>query len=347
MQLLNGNFSWKILYLLLLGLPCIQCHMLHYMHLKKFITAVAFARALGKRPTVLPIPIPIPIPIAQNEVIKLPMGGNGAKTTVIDGSKGSSQADTIAQLLGGIPNYASSLPGFASNNKFSFAQLPSNNKLSFAQFPSSNNPSVINLSQLQASDSNLVNSLATALSNGGQTKVLILNGGQNPKGSFSTSPSVIRIPVSNMNSHGHNLGGINLNGHNHGGMGPERQNLGGINPHGLNLGGFNQNGLNLGGFNQYGQNMGGLTGGIDQGMNGLSYSDLGLGSSLTNVAQLQQNERQPTQHGRNMHVGIGNTDNSGNSKLCVNCHRQQNQRSRSGQANFQNAPLSVKFTYRP
>ncbi|KFM70132.1 hypothetical protein X975_04247, partial [Stegodyphus mimosarum] len=72
MYMLSLKRQWKTILLILINLSCIQTDMFHYYKLKKFLTAVAFARALSKRPTILPIPIPIPIPMGgQNEIVKI------------------------------------------------------------------------------------------------------------------------------------------------------------------------------------------------------------------------------------------------------------------------------------
>lgn len=62
----------NVLLLLSTLLVVVRGDMFYHYKLKKILTAVAIARALGKRPTILPIPIPIPIPIAQNEVVRIP-----------------------------------------------------------------------------------------------------------------------------------------------------------------------------------------------------------------------------------------------------------------------------------
>lgn len=272
------------------------------------------------------------------------MGGNTAKTTILDGSRGSSQADAIAQLLGGGSTFA------GSDNKFGYA-LPSTNNhpsvINLSQLlgggptyagstnqfgnafsSSSNQPRVINLSQLQGVDSNIINTLASALGNGGQTKIVILGNGQNPGGSMSANPPVIRLnslPGSGVMSQSNLMG---------------------------------SGGLNFGGINDFG----GLNG-------GMNFGDLGLGSSSSSVFQLPQNaysdksrKNISTGHHRGHNVRGGNghsPQNGGNGHSPQNGgsgHSLQNggnskQPMNNGQRpmrdNYRNAPLNIKFTYRP
>ncbi|XP_055942587.1 uncharacterized protein LOC129972468 [Argiope bruennichi] len=179
MRLLIWIPRWIITLLLLTNIH-VDSHMLHYLHLKKFLTAVAFARALGKRPTILPIPVPIPIPIAQNEVIRIPIAGGG-KTMVLDGNKGDNKG--ISQILGsGAPPI-----DFTGSSSYGYAM------------PGISIPNVINLSSMKASDSNVV-SLASGLggSTNGESPRIIVLGGQSSGNALNSlvsgsAPSVIRL----------------------------------------------------------------------------------------------------------------------------------------------------------
>ncbi|GBM16636.1 hypothetical protein AVEN_88970-1 [Araneus ventricosus] len=181
MRLLPSIRRWAVTMLLLTNIQ-VGSHMLHYLHLKKFLTAVAFARALGKRPTILPIPVPIPIPIAQNEVIKIPIGGGG-KTMILDGNKGESKGVGISQILG------SGSPGIDYTGSSAYGY----------SVPGISTPGLINLSSMKASDSNVVN-LASALGAGtgdGSPRIIIL-GGQGSGNALNSlvaggGPSVIRL----------------------------------------------------------------------------------------------------------------------------------------------------------
>lgn len=255
------------------------------------------------------------------------MGGNTAKTTILDGSKGSSQADAIAQLLGGGSTYGGS-------NQFNYAlpstnSLPSvinlsqllggvgstyagSNKFSYGLPSTNSHPSIINLSQLKGSDSNIINTLASALGNGGQTRVLILGGGQNnPVANHPSVTHLNSVPGSGVMSQSNLMGSG-----------------------GLNFGGLNDLGLN----------------------GGISFGDLGLGSSSSNVFQLPQNAYSDksrgnirlTHRGHSVRGGNGHSaKNVGNSKTCEHCRQPMNNGQRPARDNFRNAPLSVKFTYRP
>ncbi|CAL1297162.1 unnamed protein product [Larinioides sclopetarius] len=181
MRLLPLVARWVVVLLLLTNVH-VGSHMLHYLHLKKFLTAVAFARALGKRPTILPIPVPIPIPIAQNEVIKIPIGGGG-KTMILDGNKGGIKGTGISQILG------SGSPGidYTGSSDYGYS------------VPGISTPGVINLSSMKGSDSNVIN-LASALGSGtgdGSPRIIIL-GGQGSGSNLNSlmagaGPSVIRL----------------------------------------------------------------------------------------------------------------------------------------------------------
>ncbi|GFU45760.1 uncharacterized protein NPIL_184571 [Nephila pilipes] len=215
--------------------------MLHYLHLKKFLTAVAFARALGKRPTVLPIPVPIPIPIAQNEVIKIPVQGGG-KTMILDGNRGSNKGVSLSQLLG-------------STSQISTGSTPYGYSV-----PGISTPNVINLSSMKGSDSSIINlaSLLGSNSNGAAPRIVVL-GGQNADNVLSSlgangeNPSIIRLG---------DLGSSNMQ------LSAKGMNFG-IN--GLNLG---SNGINLGILGQNGNNFGTL------GHNGINFADLDGSFSL-------------------------------------------------------------------
>ncbi|GFR11375.1 uncharacterized protein TNCT_628811 [Trichonephila clavata] len=210
--------------------------MLHYLHLKKFLTAVAFARALGKRPTVLPIPVPIPIPIAQNEVIKIPVQGSG-KTMILDGNRGSNKGISLSQLLGSTPQVSTGSTSYG--------------------YPVQgiSTPNVVNLSSMKGSDSNVINlaSLLGSSSNGAAPKIVVL-GGQNTDNVLSSlganggRPTILR--VGDLESSNMQLGvkdmGIGINGLH-------------LGSNGIN-GMLGQNGINFGTLGQSGVNFGDLDG---------------------------------------------------------------------------------------
>ncbi|GIY91645.1 uncharacterized protein CEXT_441771 [Caerostris extrusa] len=214
MRISNWKTAWAVVLLLLTNLYHIESHMLHYLHLKKFLTAVAFARALGKRPTILPIPVPIPIPIAQNEVIKIPVGGGGGKTMILDGNKGSNKGISMPHILGA----GSQMSGMSFTGSSNYGY----------PMPGISSPNVINLSSMKGSDSNIINlsSLLGSNSNNGPPRIIIL-GGQNSGtdlGSMigaGSNPSIIKMNDfgSNMQfgTNGLGINGLGLNGINLGG----------------------------------------------------------------------------------------------------------------------------------
>lgn len=132
---------WELtLLVIIVYLSCAQADIFHYYKLKKFLTAVAFARALGRRPTILPVPIPIPIPIHQNEVIKVP-SQTGKAIVALAG--GGHQKQSIGHVISG-SNILSSLgKGFTGSSSFGYA-LPGVNRV---------NDNIINLSSLSGLNS--------------------------------------------------------------------------------------------------------------------------------------------------------------------------------------------------
>ncbi|XP_035217024.1 uncharacterized protein LOC118190429 [Stegodyphus dumicola] len=225
MYILSLKRQWKTILLILFNLSCIQSDMFHYYKLKKFLTAVAFARALSKRPTILPIPIPIPIPMGgQNEVVKIPtqpsktviaVSGSGRKKYPVGISSvisGGSFLSSLGKDYSGSSSYGYSLGGVSNEN-------------------------VINLSSLNGLDSNNVirlapgnigsaasNNIIRLLSGGGKSpnlgnNVVVLDGHNfgNVLGSnniFDGGSSVIQLPsgdfgASNLQfaSNGLNFGG--------------------------------------------------------------------------------------------------------------------------------------------
>ncbi|XP_071037517.1 uncharacterized protein [Parasteatoda tepidariorum] len=202
MNLSNWMIKWEIILLFALGFLCIESHhghdMWHFYKMKKFMTMVAFARALGKRPTILPVPIPIPIPIAQNEIIKLPISSGGKTMVIGGGGNGANHAPGIGQILGGISSQGT------GSTTYGYAQ-PS---------VSSGN---INLQSLTGSDSNVV-SLSSLLGNNANSnnapKIIIIGGGHNmgnaPSGPLN-QPSVIHINGQDLQNSNLGLNGMQGN----------------------------------------------------------------------------------------------------------------------------------------
>ncbi|XP_054724315.1 uncharacterized protein MAL13P1.336-like [Uloborus diversus] len=153
----------------------IQSDMFHYYKLKKFLTAVAFARALGRRPTILPIPIPVPIPIQQNEVIRIPSQKGGGKTVVAlsgGGGGGSQKFPTgISSLLTGGP-LTSLTSAFTGSSNFGYSLPGISTSESGIQ---TNGANVIDLSSLSSANNVIRTSSSNSGANLGGTRIMVVD----------------------------------------------------------------------------------------------------------------------------------------------------------------------------